>query len=235
MVSRKTYDISNLTILRSNEPSYSLADEAQKIGYAAWSDRFSNRPKSQIENVFNANSIEKIEKLQKAFAKKIGRFVSVIAMQDTDPVGYAWGSDDVGNMSITNQKIKQAALKINGKKPYAWVAQINVLPEYQREGIGSAMLKELLTPFDDDQRVSTYVFHENQLTLGWFLDMGFDTIPNEPVDPSDNPDGPDYYFGTEAEHVLQWRLQASSVDDIVNKLGKIVLPEYKLVELGLKK
>ena len=123
MVSRKTYDISNLTILRSNEPSYSLADEAQKIGYAAWSDRFSNRPKSQIENVFNANSIEKIEKLQKAFAKKIGRFVSVIAMQDTDPVGYAWGSDDVGNMSITNQKIKQAALKINGKKPYAWVAQ----------------------------------------------------------------------------------------------------------------
>lgn len=222
----RMYQPTDLTIVRNQRPVTGLFEVAQIIGFEAWTKRMPDRSKSEIENVFKPNSLKAIEKLQKNTSKKIGRFVSIVAFQSDQPIGYAWASDDVGNMSHFKQRTKRMAGKIRGKKPYAWIAQINVLPDYQGNGFGSAMVDELLKPFDQDQKVSSYVFDENQLTLQWFKKLGFNPRPAEPVDPNTDPNGPDLYFGDGAKHVLQWRLESSSVANVRQNIAKRILPEY---------
>ena len=230
MNNEKMFQPSNLTILRINRPTTGLSEIAQDIGYEAWINRLDTRSVSEIENIFKPNSLKTIEKFQKNMLKKIGRFVSVIAFQETQPIGYAWASDDVGNMSPSKQRAKRLTGKVRGKKPYAWIAQINVLPDYQGNRIGPAMIEELLKPFDQDQKVSSYVFDENQLTLQWFKKLGFNPRLVKPVDPNVDPNGPDFYFGDGAKHVLQWRLESPSVALVRHNVAKLVLPDYIVEE-----
>jgi GNAT superfamily N-acetyltransferase len=201
-----------LKIVRYREPSLKLAELAQPIGLTAWRQRMPHRPEHQHLNVFNPEDPKNAEKLLDRMHSKIGNFVFVTAIIDEEVVGYSWAADDVGNMSPAKQKLKTAAGKLQGKKPFAWVAQINVLPDYQHAGIGSALLHEVVEPFDEDQKPVAYVFDENQLTLNWFRKRAFAARPAEPVDPSPDPEGPDIYFGEGAEHVSQWRLEAQSVE-----------------------
>ncbi len=226
----KLYKPSNLVINRDFIPTRLLSESAQEIGYEAWRHRLTTRSDYEIKNMFNPGSLKTIEKFQKNIARKIGRFVSVIAFQSNEPIGYAWAADDVGNLTPAQQRAKTLALKARGRKPYAWIAQINVLPDYQGEGIGSAMLFEVLKPFSNDQKPTAYVFDENQPTLSWFRSLDFYARPEKPTDPNDQANGPDLYFGLAADHVLQWRLEAESVDSVRKNLGKIVLPNYVVRE-----
>ncbi len=197
-----------LSIIRIHEPTLEFTTTAQFIGHEAWSVRLPKRSDNEIRHVFNPDNPQNAKKLLERMNSKIGQFVGTIALKNGEPIGYAWAHDDIGNMSIAQQKFKMMAMKLDGKKPYIWVAHINVLSSYQSKGIGSVLLKETLDPFDDDKKISTYVFDENQLTLNWFKKFGFIPKPKDAVDPNDRKDGPDIYFGEGAEHVSQWRLEA---------------------------
>lgn len=222
-----------LTIIRTPEPTLGLAQIAQSIGYAAWRERMPHRPDSQQRHVFDPDNQQNTNKLLVKMKSKVGKFVGVVAILDNGPIGYAWAANDVGNLSPTRQKAKILAGKLKGQKPYAWNAHINVHPEHQGNGLGTALLHEVLSPFKNEQKATAYVFDENQITLNWFKKRGFSPRPDEPTDPNDNPDGPDIYFGEGADHVLQWRLEAPSTETVMNITGNYHnLPLYQVVEVS---
>jgi GNAT superfamily N-acetyltransferase len=221
----------DLTIVRARKSSLGLAELAQPIGYAAWRKQMPRRPDNQQRNVFNPDDPRSANRLLKRMNSKVGKFVGVVAMLDETPIGYAWAADDVGNMSPWEQRAKTVAGALSGKKPYAWSAQINVLPDYQGRGVGSALLTEVYGPFDDDAKGTAYVFDENSAALGWFRKRGFSPSPEAPVDPNDRPGGPDMYFGEGAVHVAQWRLEAPSTQEVIEITGQIAaLPQYQVLE-----
>jgi|GEM_PF-1274800 len=215
-----------LTIVHANKPTLALAEVAQPIGHAAWSERMPHRSDAQLRHVFDPDDPKVAERLLAKMESKVGTFSGVIALLDGQPVGYAWAADDVGNLSPFKQRVKTAAGLLKGQKPYAWTGHINVLPEHQGKYIGNALLTEVLAPFDDDQRPTAYVFDENGLTLDWFMARGFAPRPEKPVDPNGRPDGPDLYFGEGATHVQQWRLEAPSTQTVIGILQQRGLPQY---------
>ncbi len=220
-----------LTIIRTRKPSLELAQLAQPIGYAAWKERMPQRPDSQVRNVFNPDNPQNAEKLLARMKSKVGKFVGVVAVKNEQQIGYAWATDDVGNMNHLMQYAKVLGGKWKGEKPFVWNAHINVLPEWQGKGVGSVLLREVLAPFDSDQRVSAYVFDENVAALGWFMSRGFKPRPKKPVDPNEKPSGPDMYFGEGAEHVSQWRFEAPSVDVVLSTEAEGVdRSRYEVVE-----
>lgn len=222
----------NLIVHLRHQPSLEFAQLAQIIGYDAWSARMPDRPINQMRQMFNPDNQRNAENLLEKMNSKIGQFVGAVAVRNDEPIGYAWTHDDVGNMSLAQQKMKTLAKKLKGEKPYVWVAHINVLTRYQSKGYGSILLREILKPFDDDQKVSTYVFDENQITLNWFKKFGFSPRPEHPVDPNGKPDGPDIYFGEGADHVLQWRLEAQSNKSVRDSIeNRTIWPPYSVVEV----
>lgn len=222
--------LADLTIVRSHEPSVELARAAQHIGYAAWRARFSTRTSDQVAHVFNPGDERSKAKLLARMHSKVGQFASVVAKRDGRPIGYGWAADDVGTMPEAEQRAKI----MEGVKPLVWVAQLNVLPTEQARGIGSAMLRELLRPFDEAKPSSTYVFDENHHSLAWFSNRRYVAIPDQPYDPNEDTSvgSPDMYFGEGARHVLQWRLEAESVGAVIRAtMQRVLLPlDYEVVD-----
>lgn len=234
MSSTESHEIDNgWTIVRSKKPSLRLAQLAQSIGYTAWTDRMPHRPDTQMRNVFDPDKPQKAEKLLARMSSKIGRFVSVVAYIGEEPVGYAWATDDVGNMSLIKQRVKTfVGNKVKGQKPYAWNAQINALTNYQNHGVGSSMLDRVYEPFDDDQMGGAYSFKENPETRAWFLKRAFYARPTRPVDPNENPYDPDIYFGVGAEHVMQWRFESESIYNVRKNIAEmgLLIPHVEVVD-----
>ncbi len=234
MVTKESYNPNELIIVRSDQKTEQFARLAQSIGYAAWTNRFPNRPDVQIRNAFNPDSDENAYELMDRMHSKIGQFVCNLAILDGRTIGYAWAADDVGNISPFQQKLKTFGGELlKNEKPYAWLAQINVLPEYQGNGVGTVLLNRTLEPFAKDQRVSAYSIMENQSAIRWFENHGFSPRPAEPKDPADDVNGPDKYFGEGAEHVMQLRLQADSVKSVITTLHPDVLPLHRVIGLAV--
>ena len=56
-----------------------------------------------------------------------------------------------------------------------FVQDLIVLPSYQRQGIGSALMKEVLEDYKDVYQVQL-VTEETERTLGFYRSMGFETL-----------------------------------------------------------
>lgn len=208
-----------LVILRTTEPSRELADIAQPIGYAAWRSRLETRDDADIRHMFDPGKPEQAERLLKRMREKAGQFVGVVATAtnvSAEPVGYAWAVDDMSGGTMA-----KLTKRVLGRKPYTWVAQINVIPKLQGQGIGTAMLQELMRGFPDERQPTAYVFDENQLTLGWFRKLGFNPKPEQPVPQT-------LYFGEDRPPVMQWRLVATSTASVEQEIKNYYpnLPEF---------
>ena len=223
----------DLTIITQSEPTLELAQIAQPIGHAAWANAMTERTDEQIRYSFDENNPNSDQYLFEKMQSKVGRFAGVIAVIDGVKVGYAWGTDDVGNYSIGKQKIYTYAGKIVGKKPFVWGAQINVTPSFQDQGVGAVMFEELLKQFDDDQRGAVYVFEENKKAFRWFSRRRFEPKPPKSYDPNDSEDyrTPDRYFGP-GKHVKQFRLESESIEEsrARNKTNHSGLRPYNLIK-----
>jgi len=214
---------SELTMIRIAKPTFEFALEAQKIGHAAWLDRMPDR-EERIKRVFDPNDTRIAYKLLEKMRSKVGTFAGVLALEDRKPIGYAWANDDVGNLSRPVQYAKTTIGKLKGEKPYAWLAQENVKPDHQQNGTGTIMAIELMKSFDSDQKVSTYVFDENLITLNWFRRLGMNPRPDKPVPITE-------YFGEDTDPVYQWRLESSSAADFTKALhhSDNRLPDYTVL------
>jgi GNAT superfamily N-acetyltransferase len=219
----------DLAIHRWHQPSINLADAAQSIGYEAWSDRLDKRSDDEIRHVFNPDSEEMPQILYEQMAKRIGRFVGVMAFSGDEKIGFAWATDDVGTQNPLLQRLKHLGGTIFHKKPYAWTAQLNVRPEYQKQGVGSALLVEVLKPFELDQPATAYTFEENQYAFNWLLKRGFEPIPTYPVDPNIELYSNDLYFGSK-EHVSQWRLEAPGTRSVIVFTRQHQIPDYSMFD-----
>jgi ribosomal protein S18 acetylase RimI-like enzyme len=190
----------------TDEPSIDLARTATYVGFAAWQKRFVNRTDTELRHMFDPLQSE-LTYRHMCQAAAVGRFAGVVAIaHDGDvpsTIGVAWGADDMSG----NWLERQTKRHIFHQKPYAWLAQMNVHPAYQRQYIGTSLLDCFLHEFDSHQKPTAYIFDENQPTRQWFIDdLGFSEVPNYPVSKR--------YFGPHSQPVQQWRLQAESVQDV---------------------
>ena len=210
----------NLVLKHTFEPTTELVLSAQEIGFRAWLAQFgAHRTSMEIRRMFdpvvpNKNAEKLLEQMQEK--AEIGLFSGIVALRGSMEVGYAWAADDMSGGRGERFYKKH----IKGRKPYAWLAQINVLPEFQRQGIGSSMLLEVLDPFDTHQRPTAYVFDENPDVLKWFSQRGFSPSERKPTKKYD-------YFGEEADPAMQRRLVAPGigvVQDFIRRSGE--LPIY---------
>ncbi|HSW99671.1 MAG TPA: GNAT family N-acetyltransferase [Patescibacteria group bacterium] len=227
----KQYEIGDdLRIARTRVATRTFAQLAQPIGYEAWTVSLSRgngeRTDTEIRHMFDPNDgYHNTERLYSKMRGKIGTFVGVVAVLRNQMIGYAWATDDVGTLSVPRQYAKRAAYEALGKRPYASVAQLNTLPKYQGQGVGSIMLEEVLRPFDPNQRPTAYVFDENKEGLDWWTHRGFRPRPEVAT--------PKYtYFGEGAAPVDQWRLEAYSVGSVQARVSSYGpdLPYYEVVE-----
>ena len=99
-----------------------------------------------------------------------------------------------------------------GRRPYAWLAQINVLPEHQEKGVGSNLFRAALEPFKNDQIPTTYVFEENPRTIEWFTKRGM-SVEGDPVEKT-------IYFG-DGTPVQQLRMVGPGTLRVRNITGQI--------------
>lgn len=219
----------NLRIARTRIPSLVFARLAQPIGYEAWHAKAAQgeikRTDAEIRHMFDPdNTYGNAERLYQRMHEKVGMFVGVVALLEDEPIGYTWAADDVGAGTSAAQYAKRLAYAAKGKKPYAWVAQINVLPDCQNQGVGSVMLEEVLAPFDFYQKPTAYVFDENKRSLAWFKARGFGARP-------DAPEQKIGYFGNDAAPVMQWRLEALCVGTVQCSITAHCPPELPYYEL----
>lgn len=197
----------SLRFLCSSVPSLELAKIAQEIGFRAWGDAMPKR-RSELRHTFDPFRPKyNADRLLVRMQSKEGVFRSVTAYAGELAVGYAWAADD-----ISGGFAARALKKATGKKPYAWIAQVNVLPEFQGRGIGSNLVSKALEPFNSTQKPTAYVFEENPKALRWFTDRGFAPKPEEPTEKYD-------YFGESAYPVKQFRLEAESVSRVITLIN----------------
>lgn len=195
------------------EPTIAFAEIAQRIGFEAWRDRFPERSESEIRHMFNPDSSQKAQQLLAYMEQKasFGRFVGAMAFHSEvekateDLIGYAWAADDMSGGWPT-----RAVKKIRRQRPYAWLAQLNVVPEMQSRGIGSRLASAAFSLFDGDQKPTTYVFAENPKTMRWFMTQGF-AVAGDSVQMA--------YFGEDEgiAPVQQQRLQGYRVAQVIER------------------
>lgn len=227
-------DTSGLTLVRFRVPTLELAQAVQPIGYAAWREQLSGtRSDAEIRHVFDPdNSHDNAEALLERMRSKVGLFVGVIALFEGQEIGFAFAADDVGNMSRPAQHAKRVAGRLAGKKPFVWTAHLNVHPDFQGQGVGTAMHQEVYTPFGKDRRRTAYVFDENARAVNWFKKRGYEARPDRPVDPNPDSSGPDLYFGEGAGHVGQWRLEAPPPETVSEHEPPYRLPAYTTFDIN---
>jgi GNAT superfamily N-acetyltransferase len=184
------------TIERLSTPDIEFAQLAQVIGLQATAQQLEpTRTEDVVRHMFNPDPTSgNAGRLLSRMQEKDGLFVGVIASVDEQAVGYAWAAEDVSGSPLA-QFAKSVLLR---RLPYAWLAQINVLPEFQGKGIGSSLMRAVYEPFRNDLITTTYVFKENPRVLEWFGKRGM--TAEEPPEPKYD------YFGKTELAVDQYRM-----------------------------
>jgi ribosomal protein S18 acetylase RimI-like enzyme len=184
------------------QPSLGLAQKAVHIGSDAWRERFKHRRDELLARMYDpADPGPMLEQMRRRAA--LGNFVCVVADAQDDEyrgsIGVVWGSNDA-----SGNRLQRFGKRLAGHRPYAVMSHLNVLPAYQRSGVGTVLVDAFLREFRPDQKPTVYVFDENQPALTWYRDrLGYQPSPARPRMTHD-------YFGTEEVPVRQWRLEALS-------------------------
>lgn len=202
-----------LKIINVNEPDIYLTNIAQSIGFNTWRKSL-NRSDLEIQAVFNPLGPSTSEKVLEIFKQEKGRFRGSIAYLGEKAVGYSLVQED--HPKLRTQFIN----KLLRKKSDVWLSEINVLPNYQKRGIGSSLLVESLKDFSAKQKPITFVLDEQKSTFRWFKKRGFYPEPN-------HFHQDDFYFGETSKPVSEWRLEAESVAEVISSIHKHhKLPNY---------
>lgn len=194
--------IEDLHLSVYRQPSLGLAQKAVSIGSDAWRERFKHRRDELIARMYDsANPEPMLEQMQRR--ARLGNFVCVVADAQDDEyrgsMGVVWGSNDA-----SGNRLQRFGKRLAGRRPYAVMSHLNVLPAYQRSGVGTVLVDAFLQEFHPDQKPTVYVFDENQLALTWYRDrLGYRPTV-------ERPRMTHQYYGTEEVPVRQWRLEALS-------------------------
>ena len=81
------------------------------------------------------------------------------------------GPENVGKVLSRESKVKAQ----HPKEPFYYLWFIGVNPEYQRRGIGTALLKEVVNEGQKQGR-PVYLETSTQVNIPWYLSMGFETF-----------------------------------------------------------
>ncbi|HSX46858.1 MAG TPA: GNAT family N-acetyltransferase [Patescibacteria group bacterium] len=208
---------------------FDLARALETVGYEAWLNSLDRYP-DQIRHMFNPINEVHIAQKQKEYAAfaqggRIANGVLRVAVAREGNVeriaGFAMARNDVsGLLPIRALKhvvprlprpFKRPLAKVD-RKEYAWVAQVNVLPEYQDQGIGKQLLGETLEPFRPDQVPVVYVFAENAVVWHIARNLGFNLDPGVTIQEEHDRHLHAEYFGEHSQPAEQFRFTHQSVD-----------------------
>jgi GNAT superfamily N-acetyltransferase len=176
-----------------------FAGKLNRIGFYSWADAMEQtRTGGEVGHFFpiGGNGTSPAEKRKLGGYKRFARHGS---MAQNDVSGAL--------LERTYKRLRRP------DKEYAWLAQVNVLPEFQGKGIGRRLVREVLEGFRSEQTVTTYIFRENDLVWNLALKHGFSLDPEE-QEPQEVID----YFGPEAKPVEQFRFSAPSVAQLYASL-----------------
>jgi ribosomal protein S18 acetylase RimI-like enzyme len=223
-----------------NRYSFVAAGTCREIGREAWSSQLQRTP-DEIAHAFTTKkSFETISDMLIANRRArmggrlslngsgvllFAKLPSLPVYPDEQTIGYAIVRQAESG-SLPARAVKSFVMR---QQPYVNIQSINVRPEYQGMGVGSALIHAALEHFGADQKPTAYVFEENQRGLETFGKMGFVKTPagQEPEPQKD-------YFGPNTQPPRQWRLEAESAYDvqvaIVDRLGDR-FPEYVTVDI----
>ena len=191
--------------------------DVQRIGRAAWLAQLDERSVSEIEHVYNPKDPRLVADQAKLIATiKKGEYIGAIvstsgSIQRPKLAGFAAIKQDVSG-NVAERFVKTKMLR---RSPYATVPTINVLPEYQRSGVGTSLMWGLSVSKNVAEHMAptAYVLEENPSAMSFFGTLGFQKIPEDqqPVPQTD-------YFGPDTAPAEMWRLQASSVIAMQTKI-----------------
>lgn len=121
---------------------------------------------SKINSLFSPDKIS--EKI--AAKSRTARFSGIIAVTDARnnraAVGAGWVVEDITGGWSDRRRPRRAVPPIR-------LEMLGVPRRYQGRGIGSLVLMELLSSFDDDQHITASVPRDNQSAIRWFGRRGF--------------------------------------------------------------
>ncbi|HSX47832.1 MAG TPA: GNAT family N-acetyltransferase [Patescibacteria group bacterium] len=98
-------------------------------------------PNSEVGKNFNSN--------QNFYSPKVA-----VAFEGDIPVGFAYVTLNVSGQS----KIIRLSKKYGTEHNYLWFREIAVRPEYQRQHVALKMARALLSGYDDERKLSAYVW-----------------------------------------------------------------------------
>ena len=219
----------SLVFYKFSKPNLVLAEAAQEVGFRAFLNSLP-RTQEEVSHMFDHRP-ERIHGMTSLLFKRMeqvsraGTFSGVLAVMKGArlvPIGYGFAGDNVSGSYLKRHYKKHQFEKGRGLKVYPELTQLNVWPEMQGLGVGSAMLYEILGSFKPEQHPTAYVFGENYETLEWFDRRRFEPTGMEMKS----------YFGEDARQVEEWRLQAPSVEEVrVNLREEHHLPPYEVIEV----
>jgi GNAT superfamily N-acetyltransferase len=199
----------NIHVFTDNASPASLL--AAPIAYDAWKDQLPDRTEAEIDYLYgdfacDTAMLEYYDGLKRVNTfgtlGRLGKGAIIAAYAAELPgktglgkyVGYAeMRNFRAGNWTSNNCTKRQL--------PLAWLREVNVLPEYQGHGIGSAMIAGLATLFKPGQTSTVNVLEENQRGLRYFATLGY---PSEPFSADEIPE----YFGPGSTPAKRLRLAA---------------------------
>lgn len=216
---RTATEILDLELEVLEGPEDWLAALAQDIGYEAWARELQGiRPQGGVARVYKRpgdSSMESEELLldEMLAAEAEGRFSAVVAYVGEQAVGYAWAAEVSSPSPLLRRVSARVGLSDPIRKPVQ-IKEINVLPEFQHQGLGSIILYELIGPYNQYQRPQADVPVEMENTVSWFQDRSFGESAESPE--------PDHRFGQAEKPVIVQRLVAPGVDLVQRQITHLL-------------
>lgn len=216
-----------VSLLSPEEVTPEVTRQLLAVGYNAWSDGFKRtRRPDEIRHTFNPNEVENtrsqhgrdrhIRRAQHQYSEFAARGILAVARDALDDpvnrpiVGYAMAREDVSG----NVVARTAKRLTRPDKVYAWLAQVNVLPQYQQKFIGTDLVAIALgEDFKPEQIPTTYIFTENEVVWNAAVKLGFALSPID-----QGPTVTHEYFGEDNAPVHQYRLAAPSVEHVIDQI-----------------
>lgn len=143
------------------EVTTALTRQLEKIGYEAWAKSMI-RTTPEISQVFNEDP-DHLRFMDGEYrnAARLGGLV--VAYSVEGPVGFATARQQASTLPATPEEVE--------------LTKINVLPEYQRRGIGRRMLGELLRSFDPALPLVAHTLSEAEGLLHIFNQLHVLPVP----------------------------------------------------------
>lgn len=150
----------------------------QEILSDSWTKRFTEEvfppmtTPSQLKQRFNPNSISRVLD-QKTKIQLAGRESATYYAAQLQAESGLTAVIGLGKVISYKPESKLKAVAGFKRYPYPYFHDVDVRPDYQGQGVGSALMLTMLKEFKGDKPASLYAYEGNEPSITWFEELGF--------------------------------------------------------------